>query len=95
MRYTKKHDGLKVDGNDFAVSIAEFATGQLGDIVSLEQHELGNLMTVNDDVVVIEGINAAGEISAVYQGKIVAAYEALVGEPNLVNEDSNGSVCFF
>ena len=95
MRYTKKHDGLKVDGNDFAVSIAEFATGQLGDIVSLEPPELGKLMTANDDVVVIEGIKAAGEISAVYHGEIVAAYEALVGQPNPVNEDSDGSVCFF
>ena len=90
MRYTKKHDGLEVDGNDFAVNIGEFATGQLGDIVSLEPPELGNLMTANNDVVLIEGIKAAGEISAVYEGQIVVVNEALVGESNLVNDGSGG-----
>ena len=95
MRYTKKHDGLRVDGYDVAVSIAEFATEQLGDIVYLEPPDLGTLMTANDEVVVIECFKAAGEILAVYEGKIVAAYEALVREPNLVNEDSDGRDWFF
>ena len=36
MRYTIKQDGLKVNGNDVAVGIAEFATEKLGDIDSLK-----------------------------------------------------------
>ena len=51
-------------------------------------------MSANDEVVVIEGVKAAGEIQAVYEGKIVEACETLSGEPNLINQDSDGSTCF-
>ena len=95
MKYTKKHDRLRVDGNNVGVGITEFATEQLGDIVSVALPELGTFVTAGDEVVAIESIKAADEILAVYKEQIVAANKALVEEANLVNEDSAGRAWFF
>ena len=94
MKYTKKHDRLRVDGNNVGVGITEFATEQLGDIVSLALPKLGTFVTAGDEIVVIENVKAADEILAVYKGQIVAANKALVEEANLVNEDSAGHARF-
>ena len=94
MKYTKKHDRLRVDGNNVGIGITEFATEQLGDIVSVALPELGTFVTAGDEVVAIESIKAADEILAVYKEQIVASNKALVEEANLVNEESVGRAWF-
>jgi glycine cleavage system H protein len=95
MKYTEEHDWLRVEGELVVVGITKFATEQLGDIVFVELPDPGTLVSRGDEIVVIESVKTASEISAMYDGEIVAVNEALVETPSLVNEDPTGTAWFF
>lgn len=95
MKYTEEHDWLRVEGDVVIVGITKFATEQLGDVVFVELPEPGTLVSHGDEIVVIESVKAASEISAMYDGEIIAVNEALADTPNLVNEDPTGAAWFF
>ena len=95
MKYTEEHDWLRVEGDLVVVGITKFATEQLGDVVFVELPEPGTLVSRGDEIVVIESVKAASEISAMYDGEIVAVNEALEEAPSLVNEDPTGAAWFF
>ena len=95
MKYTEEHDWLRVEGELVVVGITKFATEQLGDVVFVELPEPGTLVSRGDEIVVIESAKTASEISAMYDGEIVAVNEALVETPSLVNEDPTGTAWFF
>ena len=95
MKYTEEHDWLRVEGDLVVVGITKFATEQLGDVVFVELPEPGTLVSWGDEIVVIESVKAASEISAMYDGEIVAVNEALEEAPSLVNEDPTGTAWFF
>ena len=91
MKYTEEHDWLRVEGELVVVGITKFATEQLGDVVFVELPDPGTLVSRGDEIVVIESVKTASEISAMYDGEIVAVNEALVETPSLVNEDPTGT----
>ena len=95
MKYTEEHDWLRVEGELVVVGITKFATEQLGDVVFVELPDSGTLVSRGDEFVVIESVKTASEISAMYDGEIVAVNEALVETPSLVNEDPTGTAWFF
>lgn len=95
MKYTEEHDWLRVEGELVVVGITKFATEQLGDVVFVELPDPGTLVSRGDEIVVIESVKTASEISAMYDGEIVAVNEALVETPSLVNEDPTGTTWFF
>ena len=95
MKYTEEHDWLRVEGDIVVVGITEHATEQLGDVVFVELPDPGTLVSRGDEIVVIESVKTASEISAMYDGEIVAVNEALVETPSLVNEDPTGTAWFF
>jgi len=95
MKYTEEHDWLRVEGDLVVVGITKFATEQLGDVVFVELPDPGTLVSRGDEIVVIESVKTASEISAMYDGEIVAVNEALVETPSLVNEDPTGTAWFF
>ena len=95
MKYTKEHDWLRIEGDLMVVGITKFATEQLGDVVFVELPEPGTLVSRGDKIVVIESVKTTSEISALYDGEIVAVNEARVEAPSLVNEDPNGAAWFF
>jgi glycine cleavage system H protein len=95
MKYTEEHDWLRVEGELVVVGITKFATEQLGDVVFVELPDPGTLVSRGDEIAVIESAKTASEISAMYDGEIVAVNEALVEAPSLVNEDPTGAAWFF
>ena len=77
MKYTEEHDWLRIEGDLVVVGITEFTTEKSGDIVFVELPEPGKLVSRGDEIVVIESVKAASEISAMYDGEFVAMNEAL------------------
>ncbi len=88
MKYTPDHEWLDDSDGDIAVGITEFAAQELGDIVFIELPEVGQEITAGDEVVVIESVKAASEISSPIDGTITAVNGELVDSPGLVNEDA-------
>ncbi|TDT76733.1 glycine cleavage system H protein [Litoreibacter halocynthiae] len=95
MKYTEEHEWLRTEGDVVVVGITEHATTQLGDIVFVELPEVGAEVSKDEEVVVIESVKAASDISAPLDGEIVAVNDALADTPNLANDDATGEGWFF
>lgn len=95
LKYTEEHEWLKLDGDEVTVGITEYATNQLGDLVFVELPEEGKTVAKGDEVVTIESVKAASDISAPLDGTITEVNEAIVETPGLVNEDPTEAGWFF
>ena len=94
MKYTEEHEWLDLDGDIVTVGITEHAATQLGDIVFIELPETGTVVAKGDDIVVIESVKAASDITAPLDGEIVEVNDAIVETPGKVNEDPLGAWFF-
>lgn len=94
LKYTEDHEWLKLDGDEVVVGITAHASEQLGDVVFIELPEVGREVEAGEDVVVIESVKAASEITAPVAGVITAVNEALADGPGAVNQDPLGSWFF-
>lgn len=95
MKFTEEHEWLRADGDLIVVGITEHAAEQLGELVFVELPEVGTQVSRDDDIVVIESVKAASDITAPVDGEIVEVNEALVDTPTLVNDDPLGDAWFF
>lgn len=95
MKYTEDHEWLRVEGDVVVVGITEHASEQLGDVVFVELPEAGSSVSKGDEIVVIESVKAASDITAPLDGEIVEVNEALADNPGMVNEDPTGKAWFF
>ncbi|MGI9389690.1 MAG: glycine cleavage system protein GcvH [Boseongicola sp.] len=95
MKYTEDHEWLRVDGDVVVVGITEHASTQLGDVVFIELPEAETQVTKGDDIVVIESVKAASDITAPVDGEIVEVNDVLADNPGKVNEDPTGDAWFF
>lgn len=95
MKFTEEHEWLRVEGDLVVVGITEHASEQLGDVVFVELPEVETQVAKGDDCAVIESVKAASDILAPVDGEIVEVNEAIVDNPELVNEDPLGAAWFF
>lgn len=95
MKYTEDHEWLRVEGDVVVVGITEHASEQLGDVVFVELPEAGVTVSKGDEVVVIESVKAASDISAPLDGEIVEVNGEVADTPGMVNEDPTGKAWFF
>jgi glycine cleavage system H protein len=94
LRYTQDHEWVRVEGDTAVIGITDFAAKQLGDVVFVELPEVGRQLSAGDAFGTVESVKAASEVFAPVAGEVVAANEALVGEPELVNQDPAGEGWF-
>ncbi|MDB2407663.1 glycine cleavage system protein GcvH [Jannaschia sp.] len=94
MKYTEEHEWLDAADGQITVGITEHAATQLGDVVFVELPEVGRTVTKGEEIVVIESVKAASDITAPLDGEITEVNEALADTPGLVNEDAE-SAWFF
>ena len=95
MKYTEDHEWLRVEGDLVVVGITDHASEQLGDVVFVELPEPGRAVSKGDEVVVIESVKAASDISAPLDGEIVEVNPDVADNPSVVNEDPTGKAWFF
>ncbi|MEX0316600.1 MAG: glycine cleavage system protein GcvH [Ruegeria sp.] len=95
MKYTEEHEWLVADGDVVTVGITAHAAEQLGDVVFVELPDVGDEVSKDDEIVVIESVKAASDILAPLDGEIVEVNEVLVDNPGMVNEDPTGDAWFF
>ncbi len=96
IRYAKSHEWarLEEDGT-VSVGISDHAQDALGDVVFVEQPEVGSELAAGDEAGVVESVKAASDIYAPVSGEVIAINEALEDEPEIVNSDPYGDGWFF
>ncbi len=94
IKFTEEHEWLQLEDDIVTVGITEHAAEQLGDLVFVELPEVGQELSSGDEVVTIESVKAASDITAPLDGEIVEINEKIVENPALVNEDPMGAWFF-
>jgi glycine cleavage system H protein len=85
LKYSEEHEWARVEGDVATIGITDYAQEQLGDVVYVELPEEGDEVSANDTFGVVESVKTASDLYAPVSGKVTAANEALMDEPELVN----------
>jgi len=90
LKFTKSHEWIRVEGGDAVVGLTDYAQGELGDIVFIEQPEKGKDIASGDVLTTVESVKSVSEIFAPVSGEVVDANAALDDDPSLINSDPYG-----
>jgi glycine cleavage system H protein len=85
--YSKEHEWVRVQDDICVLGITEFAQQELGEVVYVELPEVGQVFDANDEIGTIESVKAVAEVYTPVAGEIVEINDAVVEDPELLNED--------
>jgi glycine cleavage system H protein len=95
LKYTSTHQWVKLEPDGTAsVGITFHAQEQLGDVVYVQQPELGRKVARGEACALVESVKAASDIPAPLSGEIVAINPALADAPEQLNRDPYGAWLF-
>jgi len=90
-RYLDSHEWVRRENGTARIGISDFAQDELGDVVFVELPSEGDELTKGEDFGVVESIKAVSDLYAPVSGTVTAVNEALLDEPELVNEGPFGA----
>jgi glycine cleavage system H protein len=90
LQYTAEHEWVLVEGGVATVGITAYAAEKLGDVVFVELPDVGSGIAEGKVIGEIESTKSVGELFAPVDGTVVAANDAVVASPELVNSDPFG-----
>jgi glycine cleavage system H protein len=88
--YSREHEWLRVEDDLCVLGITEFAQQELGEVVFVELPEIGQVFDANDELGTIESVKAVAEVYTPVAGEVVEVNDAVVDDPELLNEDPHG-----
>jgi len=88
--YSREHEWLRVEDDFCVLGITEFAQQELGEVVFVELPEIGQVFDANDELGTIESVKAVAEVFTPVAGEVVEVNDAVVDDPELLNEDPHG-----
>lgn len=96
VRFTPDHEWLRLEANgELTVGITDYAQSALGDVVFVQLPEQQQQYRAGQEVVVLESVKAASNITMPLDGEIVAVNDAVEQDPELVNASPMDQGWFF
>jgi len=95
MKFSKKHEWIKLDGDSATIGITKHAAEMLGDIVFVELPENGSSVEKDGNAGVVESTKAASDIYTPVSGQIIECNQSIVDDPSKVNSDPENDAWFF
>ena len=91
LKYTDSHEWVRMESDgSVSVGITHHAQDQLGDLVYVENPQVGRKFKKGEECGVVESVKAASDIYAPVSGEVVEVNESLEDDPGLVNNDPYG-----
>jgi glycine cleavage system H protein len=90
LRYTEKHEWIRMEGNEAFVGITDYAQGELGDVVFVEIETLGEKISQGEAFGTIEAVKTVSDLFMPASGEVLEVNPKLNSEPELVNKDPYG-----
>ncbi len=85
--YSQQHLWLKMQSDSTAtIGITEFAQSELGDIVYVEQPNLGGEFQTGEVCAAIESVKTASDVYMPVHGRVIELNEDLLDSPEVINE---------
>jgi len=94
LKYTDKHEWVRVEGDSAVVGISDYAQGALGDIVYVEMPDVGSNVAQFESFGTIESVKAAEDLYSPVSGEVTEINEELNDKPDAVNSDPYGAWMF-
>lgn len=85
LRYTKKHEWVKVEGEKVRVGITSYAQEKMTDIVYVELPDVGKEVKNGDELGVLESVKSVSEFYSPVSGTVVEVNRALEDSPEKIN----------
>ncbi|KAG1935024.1 glycine cleavage system protein H (aminomethyl carrier), a [Pimephales promelas] len=86
LKFTDKHEWVRVDSGVATVGISNFAQEALGDVVYCGLPEVGANLSQSDEFGTLESVKAASELYSPLTGEVTEVNDALADNPGLVNK---------
>ncbi|KTG39428.1 hypothetical protein cypCar_00022756 [Cyprinus carpio] len=86
LKFTDKHEWVRVDSGVATVGISNFAQEALGDVVYCGLPEVGTKLSQSDEFGALESVKAASELYSPLTGEVTDVNDALADNPGLVNK---------
>ena len=87
VKYSDDHEWSKMENDEIAIGISDYAQDQLGDIVFVELPSIGETFEKGAEFGTVESVKAVSELFIPVGGEVVAINEALEDAPELVNTE--------
>ena len=91
LRYSSDHEWIRRDGDVITIGITDYAQDSLGDVVFVEQPEVGQTLAASDTFTEVESTKSVSDIYAPVNGTITEFNAALEDQPELLNSDPYGA----
>lgn len=89
LRYTSSHEWVRLEEDGtVTIGITDHAQEALGDLVFVELPEVGTALSQGDACCVVESVKAASDIYMPINGEVVDTNQALVDEPEMINNSA-------
>ncbi|KEJ89107.1 glycine cleavage system protein H [Sulfitobacter donghicola] len=97
MIFTEEHLWLRIeDGEDeITVGLSNYGAAEIGDAKFVELPEEGDVVSMDDPVVVIEAGSDAVDILSPLDGEIAEVNSRLIDAPEIISEDPQGDGWLF
>lgn len=95
LRYSTDHEWAEPDDGELRVGITDYARDALGDVVFVSLPEVGTDFEAASVVGEVESTKAVSEIYTPVSGRITAVNQALVDNPEIINNDPYGDGWLF
>ena len=83
--YTEDHEWIRIEDDEAAIGLTDYAQDQLGDIVFVEFPQPGDALAKGEEFGTVESVKAVAELYMPIGGEILAVNTALEDSPGLVN----------
>lgn len=90
LKYTEKHEWVRVEGDLATVGITSFAQEQLGAIVGVGLPEEEAEVEQHAPLADLDSMKTADQVFAPVSGRVVKVNRALEEHPELINDDPYG-----
>jgi glycine cleavage system H protein len=95
LRYSREHEWVRLNGDVARVGITDFAQDSLGDVVFVQLPDVGLDVVAGASISEIESTKSVSDIYSPVTGVIRTVNDALVDQPELVNQEPYGAGWMF
>ena len=90
LQYTKTHEWVRKEDEILTIGITDHAQTMLGDLVYVELPEVESNLDGGQECAVVESVKAAADIYCPISGEVIEINEAVIENPQLINQDPYG-----
>ena len=90
LRYSAEHEWVRMSGSVARIGITDFAQESLGDVVFVQLPDAGLDIVAGASAAEIESTKSVSDVYVPVSGVVQKVNDALVGAPELVNQDPYG-----